>query len=267
MILKHLFFSTLLLLSCDTGKLKIIADIPNHLKEVSAVETTSKSDLIWMIEDAGNANHLYGMTEKGIIKKDLTIKNSKNIDWEDLTSDSEGHIYIGDIGNNSGKRKDFTIYKVANPENATGSADSETINFVLPQEIKSANFESFFIYQNSFYLFSKGSKDCVLIKVPNKVGNHTAQLISTFNLKGKNSKVTSADISDDGTTVILLNHDKLWKLTNFKSDDFFDGQIEEIIFNHNSQKEGICFKNNSTVYLTDESNGAEGSNVYALKLN
>lgn len=267
MIFRNLIISTLLFFSCDTGQLTVVADIPNHLKEVSAVEITSKSDLIWMIEDAGNDNHLYGMDEKGTLKKDLTVLNSENIDWEDLTSDSEGHIYIGDFGNNSKKRKDFTIYKVSNPQNASDKIASEAIHFKLPKEMNSENFEAFFLYENSFYLFSKGTKNCVLVKVPNEIGKHTAELISEFNLKGKNSKVTSADISADGKTVVLLNHDKLWKLTNYKSDDFFSGTIEALAFDHNSQKEGICFKNNSTIYLTDENTGPEGSNLYTFKLN
>ena len=267
MIFRHIIIYTLLLFSCNTGRLTVVADIPNHLKEVSAVETTSKSNLFWMIEDAGNKNHLYGLNEKGILKKDLKVLNSENIDWEDLTSDKDGNIYIGDFGNNSKKRKDFTIYKVLNPDNSTNQITSEAIHFTLPKEMKSQNFEAFFLYENSFYLFSKDSKSCVLIKIPNKKGNHVAELISEFNLEGKNSKVTSADISDDGKTVVLLNHDRLWKITDFKSDDFFQGTIEEMAFDHNSQKEGICFKNNSAIYLTDENNGPEGSNIYSFKLN
>ena len=266
MIFRHLIISILLLISCDTGKLTVVADIPNHLKEVSATEITTKSDLIWVIEDAGNDNHLYGLDENGIVKKDLTVLNSENVDWEDLTSDAEGSIYIGDFGNNSNKRKNFVIYKVLNPENGIDKIQAESINFELPETMKSENFEAFFLYKKSFYLFSKGSKECVLIKVPNKIGNHTAELITEFSLDGKKSKVTSADISDDGKTIVLLNHDKLWKLTNYKRDNFFEGTIEEVAFGHNSQKEGICFKNDSTLYITDENNGSEGSNLYSFKL-
>jgi hypothetical protein len=253
-------------MSCDTGKVLVVADMPNYLKEVSAVETTSKSDLIWVIEDSGNNNHLYGLDESGSVKKDIKILNSKNIDWEDLTSDKNGNIYIGDFGNNSKKRKSFTIYKVVNPDNEVDTISAEKINFVLPNNIKSQNFESFFLFDNTFYIFSKDSKTCRLLKIPNVIDDHTAILLSDYKLKGKHSLITSADISDDGKTIVLLNHDKVWQISDFKSDDFFNGIIKELKFGHYSQKEGVCFKTNATLYLTDESNGAAGSNIYAFQL-
>ncbi len=264
--IQHLTICALLLTSCDTGNLTVIANIPNHLKEVSAVETVSKSELIWMIEDSGNDNHIYGMDENGTIKKDLTVLNSKNVDWEDLTSDSDGNLYIGDFGNNSKKRKSFTIYKLKNPEHATDKISAEKIDFVLPKDMKSEDFEAFFVLNNHFYIFSKETKKCQMLKVPNKIGTQTAELVREFNLNGKHNRITSADISDDGKTVVLLNHDKVWKISNFESDKFFKGTIEELKFGHDSQKEGVCFINNTTLLITDENNGPEGSNLYAFKL-
>ena len=64
---------------------------------------------------------------------------------------------------------------------------------------------------------------------------------------------------------MLLNHDKLWELTNFTSDNFFEGFVNAIDFHHDSQKEGICFKDNSSYYITDEQNGSEGGNIYYFK--
>ena len=72
---KFLFSFLFLSFGCDTGNLIVQADLPNSLKEVSAVQMTSKSDLLWVIEDAGNSNHLYGLNKKGKIIKDLTITN------------------------------------------------------------------------------------------------------------------------------------------------------------------------------------------------
>jgi hypothetical protein len=90
---------------------------------------------------------------------------------------------------------------------------------------------------------------------------------SDFNLDGKDNKITAADISDDGKIIVLLNHDKLWKLSDFKDDDFFSGKIQELPFEHSSQKEGICFKTNSKVIITDERNGTTGGNIYSFNLN
>jgi hypothetical protein len=262
-----LLFTILISTSCHTGKLTVVADSPSSLKEISAIEKTVTSDLLWVIEDAGNKNNLYGLNAKGDIIKDISIDNIQNIDWEDLTSDDSGNIYIGDFGNNNKERKNFAIYKVSDPENTNTKATAGVISFKLPKKMKSEDFESFFLYNDNFYIFSKDDKETKLFKVPNIIGNHEASYISEVKLKGKNTKVTSADISEDGKTVALLNHDKLWKLTDYTSDDFLNGTIEAIEFDHDSQKEGINFIDSNTVLITDEKTKHKGGNLYEFKLN
>nr|WP_321227016.1 hypothetical protein [uncultured Psychroserpens sp.] len=259
-----LLFTLLISTSCDSRKLTPVADLPSSLKETSAIEKTPNSNMLWIIEDAGNKNHLYGLDIKATISKDLEIENIQNIDWEDLTSDTFGNIYIGDFGNNNKKRKNFAIYKVSDPESANAVTTAEVISFKLPKGIKSEDFESFFLLNDNFYLFSKDNKEVKLFKIPNTVGDHVAEFISEVELKGKNTKVTSADVSDDGKTVALLNHDRLWKLTGFKSDDFFSGSIEAIEFDHDSQKEGINFIDSNSVLITDEKTKHEGGKIYTI---
>ena len=104
-----IIFSFLLLLSCQNfGQLILITDLPKDLKEVSGTEIVPKSDLIWMVNDSGNKPILFGVNYRGKIIKEIDIR-AKNNDWEDLASDENGAIYIGDFGNNSNKRKNLSI--------------------------------------------------------------------------------------------------------------------------------------------------------------
>ena len=265
--LKIILFYIILFLSCNANpkKLKIITNLPDSLKEASAIELINNSKLLWTIEDSGNKSNIYGLNRTGNIIKKIDIKNAKNKDWEDLSSDKEGNLYIGDFGNNEKKRKLFTIYKIDDLN--TKKTKAKRIDFTLPKQIKSKDFEAFFLLNNHFYIFSKESKSCVLIKVPNKIGKHTAKLVSNFKLDGKNNEITGAAINNKKNTIVLLNHKKLWKLTNFKGDAFFKGDIEALKFDDNSQKEGICFKNSSTVYITDEKTNNRGGNLYEFKIN
>lgn len=261
-----LFFLFIFFSSCKTGKLNFVADLPGSLKETSAIEMVSGSELLWVIEDAGNKNNLYGLNDNGKIIKDIDLDNVQNIDWEDLTSDDEGNIYIGDFGNNSKKRKNFAIYKVNTPHKIKDQTIAEVISFQLPEDSKSMDFESFFLHKGQFYIFSKSEKNCKAFTVPNEQGHHVATFNSQVKWKGKHNKVTSADIADDGSTIVLLNHDKLWRITDFSLDTIFNGQMEAIDFQHNSQKEGIHFRNNDLVYITDEQVKSEGGNIYTFKL-
>ena len=265
--MKPIFILVLLFLSCNTGRLDIIAEIDNDIDESSALEIVKGSDLLWTIEDAGNKNYLFGLNHKGKIKKKIKITNVKNIDWEDLTSDDTGNIYIGDFGNNSKKRKNLAIYKVKIDTLTGNKTTAEEIIFSMPKKIKPEDFESFFLFQNNFYIFSKNPKKNLLLKVPNEIGSHTAILLDKFELDGKQTKVTSAAISPDKKTVVLLNHDKLWKISNFKSDTFFKGDIEVLKFDHTSQKEGICFKDENTVYISDEQSKSNSSYIYSFNIN
>ncbi len=66
--------------------------------------------------------------------------------------------------------------------------------------------------------------------------------------------------------MVLLTHNKLWKLTEYSEDDFFSGTIEKLEFDHNSQKEGINFINNNQVLITDERQKFDGGNIYRFDL-
>ena len=252
--------------SCQTGNLDVMGDMNKDIEEASAVETTTGSSLLWVIEDAGNQARVFGLDGKGNVEKVLNVENAKNNDWEDLTSDDSGNLYIGDFGNNSEKRKTFAILKISNVNEAKGATKASVIDFTLPKGVKSKDFEAFFLYGDSFYIFSKERKKAVVIKVPNRIGSHRAELVSKYHLKGKDTKVTSADISSDGKTIILLNHDSIWELTNFEGDAFFKGTIKKIELEHDSQKEGVCFKGDDTLYITDERNKSDGGNIYRFKL-
>lgn len=264
---KRLIIIVILITSCGHyGLLKIEGSMPKRLKEVSAVELDLKSHLLWVIEDAGNTNTLTKLSKTGEIVQRITITNATNIDWEDLTTDALGNIYIGDFGNNDEDRKLFKIYKVNYNDLNKTEVTAEIIEFELPKKQDSKDFEAFFIYKNSFYIFSKATKKFIVLKVPNTIGKHTASVISHFNLNGKHNKITAADISNNGKTIVLLNHNKLWKISDFKGDDFFSGTLQKRPFNHNSQKEGICFKTDTTVIITDERKNKTGGNIYSFNI-
>ena len=107
-----------------------------YLSEVSGVQTIQNSDLIWMINDGGNPHRLYGVSRKGKIEKEFII-NAKNEDWEDLTSDHEGNLYIGDFGNNNSNRKDLVILKIKHADlQKDEEIDVERIRFFFPEQKK-----------------------------------------------------------------------------------------------------------------------------------
>ncbi|MBU2939122.1 hypothetical protein KO494_06170 [Lacinutrix sp. C3R15] len=258
-----------------------ITNLPADLNEVSGTEIATNSNLIWMVNDSGNKPKLFGLDAKGKIKQELKI-NAKNHDWEDLTSDDQGNLYIGDFGNNASKRKNLAILKVqASSLTNDTTVMVERILFSYPDQKKFPpkkkqlyfDCEAFFYFNNNLYLFTKSRVKgdygkTNVYKIPAEAGTHEAQLVGSFNgCTDSKCWITSADISPDKKTMVLLSQKSILLFSNFKGDAFFNGTIKEFPFEHISQKESICFKDETTLYITDEKAHNTGGNLYEFHLN
>ena len=274
-----------ILLACQNSSetLTKLYSLPKKLKEVSGIVYSESGNLFWTLEDSGNANKIYGLnTKNGIIEKTLIIENTLNIDWEDITKDPAGNLYIGDFGNNDNDRKDLCIYKInKNSLNEENAIPAYKISFSYPEQKEFPpkktklffDVEGFFEFRSNFYLFtknrSKGFDGTVLVyKVPNKAGFHQAVLMGKLKTcdNYNHCAITSATISPDASKVVLLAHDKVVLLENFKGDDFLKGKQSQLKLNHFTQKEAICFKNNGTLIIADEKANKIGGNVYEVNL-
>lgn len=284
-IIKILLVITIVsLFSCEnkneTTVLKQISNLPKALKEISGVAYSN--NLIYTIEDSGNENEVTVIDTLGNITKTIVVNNVENIDWEDLTFDNKGNLYIGDFGNNDNDRKDLAIHKINQSDLQNEKVDvAYKITFDYPEQTdfppkkKDLLFdvEGFFEYENHFYLFTKNRSKgfdgtCYIYKIPNKAGHHHAQLIKTITTCGDyhTCAITSAAISPDGSKFLLLSHSKVWLFENYSKDNISNGKMTELELNHYSQKEAICFKYNDELFVADEKVKKTGGNLYELNL-
>lgn len=276
---------SLVLLACQqqsNSDFQELFSLPKKLKEVSGITYFPDNNLIYSLEDSGNANKIYALNAEGKLDKTITITNATNVDWEDITKDKAGNIYIGDFGNNDNERRDLCIYKVAKNELNKENAVSEyKISFSYPEQTEFPpkkkelfyDVEGFFEYQNYFYLFTKNrSKDfdgtAFIYKILNAPGVQKATKIGELKTcdNYNHCVLTSATISPDGKKVALLSHDKIVLLQNFKEDLFHTGSQTEIHLDHFSQKEAIVFKDNTTLLIADEKTNKIGGKVYEWRL-
>jgi len=272
----------LVLLGCnDFGQLTVLADLPYDLEEASGIEKLEGCDLLWMLNDSGNKPIIYGVDTNGKIIREVVVK-AKNNDWEDITSDEEGNLYIADFGNNNNKRRDLRILKINTQDLLVkDEVTAEKIKFSYPLQTKfpPKKKKRFFdaeslLYQNGFlYIFTKSRVTddygrTTLYKIPAIKGSHEAQLISTFKTcTDFHCWITAAAISPDGKKMALLNHQSVLIFTNFLEDDFLSGDVKEYPLGYVSQKEGVVFKDNKTLYITDEKAHLKGGKLYEFSLN
>ncbi|HYV92304.1 MAG TPA: hypothetical protein VE978_10990 [Chitinophagales bacterium] len=238
------------------------------------------------VNDGGDKERVFYITKKyGEPYPQFWVMNAANHDWEDLALDDSSNLYIGDFGNGLNRRRNLGIYKVYVsparlnfPFPSPAFVDSASLISIhypdqkqFPPPPSNWNFdcEAFFHHRDSLYIFSKNLSSpndgyTKMYRLPDQPGNYTAELVDSFYL---NEPVTSADISPDGKTIVLLTYFSLWVFKDFPDHNFFDGKIFQFPFNGLTQKEAICFANDHELFMTDERHFGKGGKLYKIDLN
>jgi hypothetical protein len=264
-------------------KLKTIGKLPESIMETSGIETHRDGHL-WTFNDSGGEPEIYLVSTSGTLMRTIYIEGAWNRDWEDITRDDKGNIYIGNIGNNSNSNKDLCIFKIPDPDTIdVDTVKAEIIRFsfedqtMFPPEDEGKYFdcETLMWFNNNLYLITKNRTSpfdglAFLYSLPDQPGLHTAKKTGAFNSGSKDrygSWITGGDISSDGRQMVILSSDKIWLFSDFNGENLFTGQYRLIQLPFKTQKEGICFRENSLIYITDEGwKAGIGRNIYQIKL-
>jgi hypothetical protein len=242
--------------------LQKIKTLDEKLHEISGIEVLNDSCFV-AINDGGNEPILFVLNFSGEIIHKVKIENAQNHDWEDLSCDEQGNLYIADIGNNSNNRKNLCVYRVnldsiffrekLSAEKITFSYEDQK---AFPPNREELNFdaEAISFRNDSLYIFTKCrtipySGVTKIYQIPSKPGNHVANQLTTIQLKKRKMKldgVTSADFSKD--TCFLLTYSGI-EIFEISGNNFL--KIKRKSFKKLTQKEAICYKNKS-VFIADE---------------
>ncbi len=79
------------------------------------VKSRRHPGIFWVHNDSGNAPLLFAVRGDGRIVRRFRLA-IPNLDWEDIAIDDQGHLYLGDIGNNAGLLRVRTIYRLDEPD-------------------------------------------------------------------------------------------------------------------------------------------------------
>jgi hypothetical protein len=267
--------------SASTVLTKNSHELPSELREVSGM--TYVNGKLWAIQDNGNTTKLFQLSDEGKILKKIKLEFVKNHDWEAITHDNDGNLYIGDFGNNDNLRKNLAIYKINKADlnkNSIGKLETIFFNYGdqkdFPPKKKELFYdcESFFYKNGFFYLFTKNrSKNfdgtSYVYRIANKPEKQTISLQTTFITSDKynSGAITDAALSPDGKTFVLLSTKRMWIYSDFKDAKSVKSANKEIKFATYTQRESVTFKNNNTLFISDEKTKNVGGNLYEFDLN
>jgi len=244
------------------------ATLASTVSESSGLLYTGGS--VWTHNDSGNSATLFRVDSvSGQVLQQVAISNFPNTDWEDLAASAQ-YVYIGDVGNNNGDRRDLRILRVAKTDlgASAATATAQAINFSYPDQTdftprsNAHNFdcEAFFFANDSLHLFTKNWLDLQTryYTVPATPGTHVAHLKGTFNVNGL---VTAATLNPAGTTAALLGYNAtngatfMWVLSRFQGTGYLKANKRRIEFPNAlliGQAEGLCFVGNARVFISNE---------------
>lgn len=254
--------------------------LPDVLEEVSGA-WFPHPDSLWWHNDGGHHPWLFCTNKKGELLDTLVIPGLQNRDWEDLTSDKKGNLYIGDFGNNRNDRQDLTIYIYNRHTRQTDSilfAYQDQQAFPPPRPRQQYDMEAFFYHQDSLHLFSKNKVKANYLTrhyvIPATPGRYVATAVDSMVVRKR--ILTAAAISPDGKTVAMVGYNygkflgifpwtksSVFLFRHFQHNRFLQGQLKRKKapgFLFPKQYEALDFLDNQTIYI-----GAERLRIFKQK--
>lgn len=239
---------------------------------------------LWTHNDSGGKPILYGLdTTTFEVVQRITLVNAKNKDWEDVCTDGE-HVYVGDFGNNKGKRKNLRIYvfplkDLPQEGDAALTVDSIRFSFADQTEFKHEKHnhdydcEAMFATDEYLYLFSKGwaTGTTRLYRLSKTPGTQVAEVVNGFDSQGL---ITGADYDRETGTLALVGYvNKIWLPFLYLIYDFDDAGVKlsnrrfELQNYLGTQTEGICFYKKGHCFLSAETSQSYTSRMFTIDFN
>jgi len=265
--------------SRNYDKPKIIGKIESgEIRESSGLAASKcQPDVLWTHNDSGDDAFIFALDLKGEKLGTWKVANAKNYDWEDIaeikTAGGECVLYIGDIGNNTRVRDEFTIYRVKEPtvsaadkssskKNPVATEPAQIIKFTYPDMRRDAETLMVHPVSGDIYILSKrmsGASAVYKLKSdfdPTK--SSALEKLADLSVPAiPNGLLTGGDISPDGKRVILCDYFNAYELVlpdgakNF--DEIWKQAPETVELGAREQGESVAYSaDGKSIFATSE---------------
>ena len=255
---------------------RIDLGIVDNLKidEASGISSSKNNpDLVWMHNDSGDLAKVYGVGLDGSYLGTIRLKGAIARDWEDMCigpgpEDDIDYLYIGDIGDNFSKFKKKRIHRFKEPIIHSKQdlpfnikiKDFDTIVFTYPDGNHDAealmvdpNTKDLYILSKressvSIYRLSYPQSTSKVIKAE-KLGNFTVSPDKSYR---QSDQITAADISRDGSKIIIKTYYDIIMLNNSNNSvaSAFSSEQIKLDYTPVSGGEAVCWRWDQSGYYT-----------------
>lgn len=217
-------------------------EIPANREPSGLVKSRLWPDVYWAHNDSGDDPRLFAVRRDGSIfpverygaAHGVRIPDAVNVDWEDITSDDQGHLVIGDFGNSEkNDRRDLCLYYIFEPHPTVGQTSVVRKVFFsypdqkeIPSPVSNFDAEALFFAHGHCYILTKHRSDrgTTLYRLDSQEPFRTNPLtkLESFDTQGQ---VTAADASVDGKQLAVLTYSGVWLFEAREEGKWFDGAI------------------------------------------
>lgn len=246
------------------------AALPDMIGESSGVAFShADPGFVWTHNDSGGEARLYAVGPAGELVGTVDVRGATNRDWEDIAAgpcDAGWCLYVGDIGDNLGARREVVIYRLPEPDPASGrSGRADAFPVRYPDGARDA--EALFATPDSaLYVISKGrNSDIALYRYPPPLREgETVVLERVVTIAAGEAElggqVTGAGASPDGQWVAVRTYAAL---SLYRAADLLAGRAAASIIDlaplGEPQGEAVAVTNDLRVALTTEASGPGSS--------
>lgn len=257
-------FCALCLVLLAAGKVERKGNVSKELAEISGWVFVNDTTLI-AHNDSGNEPYLYVLNLDGSVRSKSLLSGTENVDFEDITTDGKGHVYLGDFGNNDNKRQDLAVYKINTADVLQKeTVTAKTIRFSYAEQKayppvpgeRYYDAEALAFYKDSLYIFTKCRTEpfdgkCMIYGLPVNPGTYKITRKTYLNTGTRGwlrDAVTGADIYKSELYLLTYTRLLIYTLGSDRKGTF----KTQITMSPISQKEAVAVRKNGKIYVTDE---------------
>jgi hypothetical protein len=247
----------------------------DELAEASGITASRRTPgAFWAVNDSEQPV-IYALDAKGVVTGRVRLTGAKVEDWEAIAAGpcrSGTCLYVGDIGDNNGTRKQITIYRV--PEPAIGddmTATAEVFHATYPDGPQDA--ESLVLTSDgSLYIVTKGEKGSVaLYRFPRELragSTMPLQRVAKPREPGKSpnsERITDASASPQGDWIVLRTNRAatFHHLKELMAGNWRPAHVVDLADLDEPQGEGVTLTADGTLVVVGEGGGKSAPGTLA----
>jgi hypothetical protein len=229
------------------------------------VRSRRQPGVLWVHNDSGDSARFFALDTQGALLAEVRVDRARNVDWEDIATDDDGHLYLGDFGNNRNARRDLCVYVVDEPDVAGAGAGPMHVPVLRVLRFRYAdqtawpdsarlNFDCEAMYWDAgaLWLLTKHRSDIATTLYRLDPMAAAEQVLAPIAHTDIGSPVTAADCSPDGGVLALLSYQYIHL---FERDGtggaFFDGRVDTTLI-EGRQCEGLCFDGDRLLFTNEQ---------------